>query len=115
MLRDDAARAEHRQQQSLDAMELRVMAAINAARSDLTSFEAAHGREHVAQRSESESSHLEFRAFMAKVDLAKARQDGTLGVLRYLADLLGRNWKAIAGLAVMVAAATGSIHISIGV
>lgn len=114
LLRDDAAAAELRQQRNLDAMELRVMGAIGAVRADLTSYEAAHGKEHAAQRFESESAHKRFDDFIGKAEIAKAHADGALGVVRYVADLLGRNWKAIAAVAGVVLAATGNVHVSIG-
>lgn len=114
LLREDAAAAELRQQRNLDAMELRVMTAINGTRADLTNYEAAHGREHVAQRVESETAHKTFDDFMEKASIAKAHQDGALGVVRYLTDLLGRNWKAIASIAAGAALVTGNVRIVIG-
>lgn len=114
LLREDAASAELRQQRNLDAMELRVMTAINATRADLTSYEASHGKEHVAQRVESEQAHKRFDDFMHTASIAQAHRDGTLGVVRFLIELLGRNWKAIAAGALALLAASGNIRVVIG-
>lgn len=114
LLRDDAAAAELRAQRNLEAMELRVMTAINAARADLTTYETAHGKEHVAQRVESEEVHKRFDAFIASSTIAQAHRDGTLGVVRFMLELLGRNWKALAALAAGIAAASGNLRVVIG-
>lgn len=114
MLRDDAAAAESRGQRLLDDMERRVMSAIGDARSDLGKYIAAHDGDHLAMRTSSEVAHSRYDTFIAANAIDQARRDGALGIVRYVADLLGRNWKALAAGAVAIAAATGSLRITIG-
>lgn len=110
------------EQTARDAMEARLMAAIArvestvaGTRTDLNNYERAHGDEHAAIRKTSDEAHARFDTFIRGTEIAAARQDGALGVLRFVADLAGRNWKAIAAVATGVAALTGAVHISLGV
>lgn len=115
LLRDDGAAAELRSQRLLEALEGRVMAAIVTLRSDMDKGWATHGADHLAQRTESELAHKRFDSYVAGATLDAARRDGALGMVRLVIDTFGRNWKAIAAGAGLVLAATGGVHISIGV
>lgn len=115
MLRDDAAGAELRGQQALNALESRVMAAIGGVDGKLGKYIEVHAGDHLAMKTTQEVANARFDAFIASNQLEQARRDGALGVVRYLVELFGRNWKAMLPLAGAVAALTGAVHISIGV
>lgn len=114
MVRDDAAAAELRATKALEAMEARVMGAIGGVRGDLGKYIETHAGDHVAMRTTTEVAHNRYDAFISANAIDNARRDGALGIVRYVVDLLGRNWKALAATALGIAAATGSLHISIG-
>ncbi len=114
LLRDDAAAAELRGKKGLDELEVRLMAAIGGVRSDLGKYIETHAGDHTAIKTTSEVAHARYDAFIAANAIDQARRDGALGTIRYMLDLLGRNWKAIAALAAGIAAATGNVRIVIG-
>jgi len=115
MLRDDAAGAELRSGQALSALEGRVMAAISGVDGKLGKYIETHAGDHLAIKTTEEVSHARYDAFIAANALDQARRDGALGVVRYVVELFGRNWKALLPLAGAVAAVTGAVHVSIGV
>ena len=49
------------------------------------------------------------------VNQALARRDGALGMTRLVIDTFGKNWKAIVALAGAILAASGNVHVSLGV
>ena len=107
-LRDDV-------REDLGASEKRVMTAIEDATRTFGGYRDEHGREHVAMRGDSEAAHKRFDAFIASQSVAQARRDGALGVVRFLVELAGANWKAILALGLALYAALGNLEISIGI
>lgn len=101
--------------EDLDAMEKRVTASIEAASRQLSSYQTEHGREHVTMRGESEAAHVRFDDFIRAAALSQARKDGALGVVRFLADAAGRNWKAVLVLAGAILTLAGNVQINLGV
>jgi hypothetical protein len=104
-----------------DARELRA-----ELRASLEAFALAHGREHQAESAhlsglvdDAARDHARFDAFIRNAELAQARRDGTLGVFRFVVELLGRYYRPIGALimtlGMIVAAATGALTISIGI
>lgn len=101
--------------EDLDAMEKRVMTAIDGATRQLGSYQTEHGREHVTMRGESEAAHARFDEFIRSAALSQARKDGALGVVRFMADIAGRNWKALLILAGTLLTIAGNVQIDLGV
>ncbi len=92
---------------------------IKEVRGLVTGFIVAHGKDHVAQRSESEIAHARFDEFIKTAEIAQARKDGALGVFRFVLEHLSRNLRpiiAIAGAAAVTAAAiAGAIHVEVAI
>lgn len=83
----------------------------------VTDFITLHGRDHTAQRTESEIAHARFDTFIRAAELAQARRDGALGMIRYFLELVSRHAKPIAtiilALAGAVLALSGAITVQI--
>lgn len=73
-----------------------VLERIHDLREDFVSFRSNHEQRHAINAQEHAESLTEMRKRMDAYDLAKARREGALGLLRWGLDLLGRNWKLIA-------------------
>jgi len=94
-------------------MEQRVTGSIGELRDDFEVFVQAHAREHQEHGTWSQERYAEIMSRFHAADIDAARRAGALGVLRFVADLAGRNWKVIATLAVAALAALGNIRIEV--
>src|SRR3954468_23241294 len=75
------------------ASEGRVMNAVGDVQRRLEQSETTHAGIHAAEGEARSIAHARFEDFMHKSELAQARKDGALGVLRFFFDLVGRNWR----------------------
>ena len=100
--------------EDLGGLEGRVMTAIGESGRQFGAYREEHGREHIAQRGDSEAAHKRFDAFISAAAVAQARRDGALGVMKFIADALGRNWKALAAIGGTVALLLGNVHVNVG-
>lgn len=107
-LRDDV-------REDLVAMERRMTAAIETGNRQLSNYQTEHGQEHLTQRGESIAAHRRFDEFIQSAQLNQARKDGALGILKFVIDLFGRNWKAIAVAAGALLTFAGNVQINLGV
>lgn len=102
-LRDDMRKDNER-------LEGRIMAVVNG-------FVTVHGRDHAAQRQESDAAHRDFRAFIRAAELSQAKRDGALGAIRFVVEVVARNWRpltvVLTAVTAVLFAATGDIRIEI--
>jgi hypothetical protein len=86
-------------------------------RDDLQTYMTTHGADHQAADRESADAHGRFDTFIRNAEIAAARRDGALGVVRFLFELFSRHSPALVRVAVAVAAAalvvSGNVHVSI--
>lgn len=97
----------------LGRMEHRMTGAIGELREDFEVFVQGHAREHEAHGAWSQERYAEIMGRFHAADIDAAKRAGALGVLRFVADLAGRNWKVIATLAIASLAALGNIRIEV--
>lgn len=118
-LRDDV-------REDLGALEGRVMAAITEVQRDAHEYAIAHSGIHAddhAERdrlvAEAKVAHDRFDDFIRNAALAQARRDGALGVIRFVIELVGRNWRGVAAVAgaliVALLTVTGQLSVSVSV
>lgn len=83
----------------------------------VTDFITLHGRDHAAQRTESEVAHARFDTFIRAAELAQARRDGILGMFRFALELISRHAKPIATIILALTGAalalSGAVSVSI--
>jgi hypothetical protein len=83
-------------------------------RGDFELSSATHAGIHAAEGESRQLAHNRYETFIQRAELDAARRDGALGVIRFAADLAGRNWKAIAAAGGIVAFLLGNIHVDVG-
>jgi hypothetical protein len=91
----------------------RVMTAILEVRERLEQGEVTHAGIHAAEGESRAIAHARFEDFMHKAELAAARRDGALGILRFSVDLLGRNWRGIAAAGAAAWFVLGGVHVQV--
>lgn len=86
-------------------------------KTELQGYMTTHGAEHKAANDERMDAHDRFDAFIRNAELATARRDGALGVVRFTFELFARHSAAIVKLVLAVAGAAlvvgGNVHIAI--
>ena len=93
-----------------ERLEARIMTAVNG-------FVTTHGQVHESDRMLNERAHYRFEQFIRAAELAQAKRDGALGVLRFAVELVARNWRPITAVLVAVTAvlfaATADLRIEV--
>lgn len=100
----DRVRAELRDEIRLS--EGRVMGAFESAT-------VTHAGIHATEGESRSIAHARFEDFMRKAELAQARRDGAIGIIRFTVDLVGRNWRGIVALGATVAVLLGNIRVEV--
>jgi hypothetical protein len=106
-LRDDV-------REDLGAMEGRMTKEIGGIRREFNEYGKAHGDDHAATRAATEAVHARFDTFIKANELAQARRDGALGMVRFVLDVGSRNWKLIALVFGALGLALGNVHVNVG-
>jgi hypothetical protein len=99
----------------LVASEKRVMTALEMARLEFADYSKAHANEHATRRVEVDGKLSTLGEFMKTREIQIARQDGALGVIRFLLDAGGRNWQLIGVLLGFLGLALGNVTLQVGV
>lgn len=97
----------------ISASEDRVQGSIAELRTDFEQATTTHAGIHAAEGESRSIAHQRFEDFMRKADIAQARRDGALGVVRFGADLVGRNWRGILALGTAAAILLGNIRVEV--
>lgn len=92
----------------------RVQGSIGDLRTDFETATKTHAGIHAAEGETRSIVHSRFEAFMSKAELAQARRDGALGVIRFAFDLVGRNWRGILALGGAAAFILGNVQVDVG-
>lgn len=83
----------------------------------MAQFARVHGVEHDEDRLALDRDLTTFRAFMHAAEIAQAKRDGALGVLRFVLELVSKHAKpivAVIGAATVgIAVLLGQIHIEV--
>lgn len=121
-VRNDLRVARREGREDLAAMEARVTARIAAVESrqgetfDLvTDYAKTHGEQHEGEAAERRVEHGKFYDFMRRAEVAEARRDGALGVLRFTVEQLSRHSGRIAQVLLSAAALAGIISGAVSV
>lgn len=99
----------------LSTTEDRVMAAIETSRHEFIEYSKSHATDHAVRRADVEGRLATFTEFMRTRELRQARDDGALGMLRFVLDTLGRNWQLIGLLLAALLLALGNVQLDIGI
>ena len=98
---------------AIQRSEARVVSAIDLLRSDFTSWTGTHLSLHGALIEQRDNAHKRYDDFIHMAELDQARKAGALGVLRFVVDLTGRNWRLVAVIAAALLALLGNVHIDV--
>lgn len=93
----------------------RVQASLADLRDDFEAATKTHAGIHAVEGEARSIAHKRYEDFMLSAELAQARRDGALGVIRFSVDLIGRNWRGIAAVAIGLGVVLGNVHVGIGV
>jgi hypothetical protein len=124
-VRTDIRALDARQREDLAQMEGRVTArvtALEARQSEtfelVTEYAKNHGEEHEAEAVERREAHGKFYDFIRAAEVAEARRDGALGVLRFTVEQLSRHSARIVqivlALAALLGIASGAVSVDVG-
>jgi hypothetical protein len=91
----------------------RVMNAVEGVQKRLEQSETTHAGIHAVEGESRAIAHARFEDFMHKAEIAAARRDGILGVVRFTVDLVGRNWRGIAATGGAAWFLLGGVHVQI--
>jgi hypothetical protein len=91
----------------------RVMTAVQTVQTRLEQSEVTHAGIHAVEGETRSIAHARFEEFMHKAELAAARRDGFLGVVRFMFDLIGRNWRGIAAGGAAAWFVLGGVHVQV--
>jgi hypothetical protein len=91
----------------------RVMTAVAGVQERLEQGEITHAGIHAAEGESRQIAHARFEDFMHRAELAAARRDGALGIIRFVFDLIGRNWRGIAAAGGAAWVILGGIHVQV--
>lgn len=100
--------------EDIDKMEGRVTGAIDSIRREFAEYGKVHAGEHSSSRSASEARWAAFDTYTHSQEIAQARRDGAIGLVRYGLELGSRHWKLLALLFGAVGLALGNIHLNVG-
>jgi len=111
--REDVGHLRDDFREDLGALETRVMAAIASVARSVDDGNRLHAAVH-AKDAESLADKLRtYDAWIEASKIAQARRDGALGIARYLADVVGRNWRGILAVAGGAALLFGQVHVTV--
>lgn len=102
-LRDEIQRSEGRVKESIGEL-----------RGDFEAATVTHAGIHAVEGEARSIAHSRFEEFMLRAELAQARRDGALGLIRFAFDLLGRNWRGIVALGGALAFILGNVQVDVG-
>lgn len=91
----------------------RVMGAVQSVQARVEQSEVTHAGIHAVEGEARSIAHARFEEFMHKAEIAAARRDGFLGVVRFVFDLIGRNWRGIAAAGATAWFLLGGIHVQV--
>lgn len=92
----------------------RVQSSIGDLRKDFEATTVTHAGIHAVEGEARSLAHNRFEEFMLRAELAQARRDGALGLIRFAVDLLGRNWRGIVALGGATAVILGNVQVDVG-
>lgn len=85
--------------------------------SQVTAYTSAHAQEHATVAAKSGEDHERFNAFIRNAELAQARRDGALGVIRFLFELTSRHSgaliKVVAAITAALLVVNGNVSVAI--
>lgn len=85
----------------------------------MAQFARAHSAEHDERDLAIDTDLSKFRAFMRTAEIAQAKRDGALGVLRFVLELVSKHAKSIVAIActggALVGLLSGVVHVSVGI
>lgn len=91
---------------------------VKEARALIVDFSTNHGQLHEIEASDRRDAHGTFYAFIRAQEVADARRDGALGVLRFTIELFSKHAPrlvaVILALAGALGVATGNVSVGIG-
>lgn len=90
-----------------------LMAVIVEDRKARRDWEFTHTQEHVSDSADRKVWDAKLTDLLESEKLAKARRDGILGAIRFVFDVIGRNWRGILALAGTAAVFLGNVHVNI--
>lgn len=90
-----------------------VKAEVTTVRDEFEAYAVGHDKVHRDHDGDGARKYDEIMSRFHTWEVEAAKRAGALGVVRFLADLAGRNWKAIATLALTALAALGNIRIEV--
>lgn len=102
-LRDEIHRSEGHVRNSIDDL-----------RKDFEATTVTHAGIHAVEGEARSLAHSRFEEFMLRAELAQARRDGALGLIRFAFDLIGRNWRGIVALGGALAFILGNVQVDVG-
>lgn len=105
-LRDDT-------REDLGALEGRVMAAITSIERRIEETNRLHAQVHAVDADDLGRRFAIYDAWIEAGKIAKARQDGALGLVRYGFDLANRYWRGIVAVGGVLALLIGNVHITV--
>jgi len=91
----------------------RVMTAVEAVQERIERSEVTHAGIHAAEGESRQIAHARFEEFMHKAEIAAAKRDGALGIIRFSVDLLGRNWRGIVAAGGAAWFLLGGVHVQV--
>lgn len=89
------------------------MTAIGVVSSELEAATTTHAGIHAVEGEARSIAHARFEDFMRRAELAQARRDGALGIVRFVFDLVGRNWRGIVAVAGAAAILLGNVRVEL--
>lgn len=95
------------------ASEGRVMTAVANVQTRLEQSETTHAGIHAAEGEARHIAHARFEEFMHRAEIAAARRDGILGLVRFGLDLVGRNWRGIAAAGAAIWVVLGGVEVRV--
>jgi len=72
-----------------------------------------HAQDHIDQDRERTEYRTKLENLLRDTELAKARRDGMLGIVRFGFDLIGRNWRVIAIAIAAALTIIGNVRVSV--
>ena len=72
-----------------------------------------HAQDHLSADQERADYRSKLEALLRETELAKARRDGMLGIVRFTFDLVGRDWRVIAIAIAAALTIIGNVRVSV--
>jgi hypothetical protein len=113
-IRDDYREDLREHREDLVAVEGRVMTAIAAIDRKLDDASRTHAEVHIAEATLERNAHEIYDSFIRDSKIAAARRDGALGVVRFVVELVGANWKGILAGGAALSFLLGQLRVTVG-